>query len=126
MSELLKDKVPTFYGYWERRQEAKQNQLPKHLRPLPKGPIRFQIMLNLGILAAILTMMWSRDEYVSEAGPAIGLVVCFLLLIYALISAFQLRARYAKTEFVRSTKINIGLMVTAFLSWTFAIIQFLP
>ena len=60
-------------------------------------------------------MMDDRDDYVSEAGPAIALVICLLLLIYALISAVRMRRAFEKTRGLRLAKINLVLMIFAFL-----------
>src|SRR5882757_3176957 len=93
----IKKHLPTIPGYIEKRRKAKQNRLPKHLRPPEIWPIWIQILLNIGLIVALSNMMVDRDDYVTEAAPAIALVVCFLLQIYTLISAFRLRNFFAKT-----------------------------
>src|SRR5258708_7962732 len=121
-SMSLKETLPTFHHLVEKHKEAQKNQLPKHLRPLPKSPILFQMGLNSGIIAMISWLMMNQDEFDNEAKPAIGLVVCFLVLIYTLISAFQLKVRYEKLRLARLTKINFWMMVSAFLMWAAGIV----
>ncbi len=125
-SAKWKHALPTVASFWERRRQTAQNQLPRHLRAPSKWPIRFQLLLNLGILITLITLMLNKDDYVSEAGPAIGLVVCSLLLIYTLIAALQLRQRFDKIDGQKLAKVNVWLMVIAFLSLPLAIATFLP
>src|SRR4051812_46007271 len=94
--EMFKKALPTLTTYLERREKAAKNQLPKHLRPLPRWPIVLQIALNSGIIFTLSWLMMSRDEFMTEAAPAVGMVVCLLLLIYTLITALQMKARYFK------------------------------
>lgn len=120
-----KEKLPTFFGYWEKRRQAARNQLPKHLRPVPRWPIALQLLLNMGIIITLCTMMIEREEYLTEAGPAIVLVVCLLLLIYTVISAFKLRRRYAGIKGYRWARFNFWVTALAFLCWPAAIAVFL-
>ncbi len=122
----LKEKMPTFAAYFEKRRAAKMNQLPKHLRPLSQWPIRFQVMLNTALILTLCWLMLNQDEFITEAAPAMVMVVCFLLLIFSLIEAFQLRNKYQKVPGERLAKINMWLMGIAFLTWVGAIISFLP
>src|SRR5262245_48578156 len=116
-TEKLKKALPTVAAYLERRREHARNQLPKHLRPLPYWPIYLQMVLNIAITSTLIWLMLSRDEFMTEAAPALGLVICLLLLIYTLISALQLKQQYDKAPGYRWTKINMGLMVIAFLTF---------
>ena len=125
-SATFKKHLPTVSGYWERRKKARRNQLPRHLRPPEIWPIWIQIALNAGLLCALFNLLVDRDEYLTEAGPAIVLVICFLLLIYTLITAFRLRRFYEKTRGQRLAKLNLGLMILAFLGWAASIVAFLP
>jgi hypothetical protein len=122
----IKKHLPTVTGYIEKRKKAKQNQLPKHLRPPEVWPIWIQIVLNIGLVVALMNLMIDRDDYMTEAGPAVILVICFLLLIYTLISAVSLRRFYAKIRGEKLAKINFVLMVLAFLCWAGSIVAFLP
>ena len=124
--EALKKHIPTVVGYLERREEAKRNRLPKHLRPLPRWPLFLQIGLNVGIFITLCWLMINRDEFMTEATPALGLVICLLLLIYTLISALQLRQRYAKLPGQRLAKLNLWLMGAAALMFPISIAYFLP
>src|SRR4051812_32944489 len=102
-SARIKTHLPTVSAYIEKRRREKQNRLPKHLRPPAIWPIWIQIALNRGLIITLANMMVDRDDYVSEAGPAIALIVCFLLLVYALISAVRMRRFYEKTNGRRLT-----------------------
>src|SRR5579864_8149075 len=113
----IKAHLPTIPGYLEKRRKARENQLPKHLRPLAVWPIWIQVGLNSGLIIVLYNMMVDRDDYLTEAGPAIALVVCLLLLIYTLISALRLRDTYAKLRGEKLAKVNFGLMILAFLFW---------
>ena len=122
----IKTHLPTVAAFMERRKKARENRLPKHLRPLPTLPIWIQVTLNSALVIALFNMMVDRDDYLTEAGPAIALVACLLLLIYSLISAMQLRHRYLKIRGARLAKFNFALMILAFLSWAATIVVFLP
>ena len=124
--ETLKKALPTLMNHLERRRKAAKNQLPRHLRPLPRWPIALQMLLNLAIVITLSTLMIQRDEFVTEAAPALGMVVCLLLLIYTLISALQLKQRYQKTPAQRLTVINIWLMGAAALMFPISVAFFLP
>lgn len=124
--EKLKKSLPTLMGWVERRQEKARNQLPKHLRPLPMWPIFLQIVLNFSIIFTLSWLMISRDDFMTEAAPAVGLVICLLLLIYTLISAVQLKQRYQKTHGQRWSVINFWLMCAAALLYPASVAYFLP
>jgi len=122
----IKTHLPTVTSYLEKRRKAKQNRLPKHLRPLEVWPLWIQIALNSGIVIALLNLMVDRDDFLTEAGPAIGLVICLLLLIYTLITAVRMKNQYYKIRGQRLAKLNVALMIVGFLSWAGAIVVFLP
>ena len=69
--------LPTVGRYLEKRRKAKANQLPKHLRPPAVRHIWFQIFLNSVLIIVLLNLMADRDDFMSEAAPAIALVICF-------------------------------------------------
>ena len=125
-SARIKAHLPTVAGYLEKRNRTKLNQLPKHLRPPEIWPLWIQVALNTGLIIGLWNLTVDRDDFLTEAGPAIALVVCFLVLIYTLISAVRLRAFYEKTRGQRLSKINLGLMILAFLFWAGSIVVFLP
>src|ERR1700752_2937053 len=107
--------LPTIPSYLERRRKKKANQLPKHLRPLAIFPIWIQIILNSAILITLYNLMVDRDDFMTEAGTAIVLVVCLLFLIYTLITALRLRQTYIKVRGQRLAKLNLALMAFAFI-----------
>ena len=113
-------------GYWERRSRAAKNKLPKHLRPLPRWPIVVQMVFNLGITATLTTLMIHQEDYVTEAGPAVAMVICLLTLIYTLISAFQLKRRYKNIKGRRLAQINFWFMAIALLMFPLSVAVFLP
>ena len=117
--------LPTVARYLEKRRKAKANQLPKHLRPPELRPVWIQIVLNTAIIVVLFNLMADRDDFMSEAGPAIALVVCLLFLIYTFITAFRMRHTYMKSRGQKLSKLNVGLMVVAFLLWAAAIVVFL-
>jgi hypothetical protein len=125
-SEKLKHALPTVFGYLEKRRAAARNQLPKHLRPLQRRPILFQIALNAAIGFALCWLMWNRDEFMTEAAPAVGLVISLIFLVYTLITAMQYRSRYAKTPHDRLARINVWVMAVAALLWPASVAFFLP
>ena len=125
-TETLKKSLPTLMTYLERRQKAAQNQLPKHLRPLSLWPIFLQIALNVSIIITLSWLMISRDDFMTEAAPAVGLVVCLLFLIYALITALQLKQRYHKLPGHRWAVINVWLMALAAVMFPASVAFFLP
>ena len=124
--ENLKKALPTLMTYLERRSQTAKNQLPRHLRPLPRWPLVVQIILNLAIFITLVTLMINRDDFVTEAGPAVGLVMCLLLLIYTLISALQLKHRYLKAPGHRLAVINVWIMALAALMFPLSVAFFLP
>ncbi len=121
----LRDYFPTLPKLLEKRRRAKENLLPKHLRPRPVWPIGVQVLLNVGLLVTLYNMMIDRDDYASEAAPAIVLVICLLLLIYTFLSAVRLKHRYAVGRGRRLAKLNVWLMVLSFLTWCGSILVFL-
>jgi hypothetical protein len=124
--EKIKKALPTVAAYLEKRQKAKQNQLPKHLRPLPTTPIIFHVLLNSAIIATLVYLIANRDEFLTEGGPGLALVVCLLLLIFTLVSAFTLRSRYSKIAGQRLASWNMRLMWIAFVLWAATVAFFLP
>lgn len=122
----LKRHVPTLMGYWERRRQARKNQLPKFLRPLSRWPILWQMAVNVGIISTLTYLIVNQDDFVSEAGPAIGLVICVLLLIYTLIEGFELKNRYKKTPRYRLAVVNFWLMWIAAVMIPVSVVTFLP
>ena len=121
----IKTYLPTVLNYLENRKKAKANQLPKHLRPPEVRPLWIQLILNSAIIVTLCNLMVDRDDFMSEAGPAITLVICLLLLIYTLITALRLRHTYEKTRGQKLAKLNVALMVFAFLLWAASIVVFL-
>jgi hypothetical protein len=122
----MKTHLPTISTYLEKRKKAKHNRLPKHLRPPEVWPLWIQLALNSGLIIALSNLMVDRDDFLTEAAPAIALVVCLLLLIYTLITAVRLRAFYHKIRGQRLAKLNFYLMILAFLCWAGSIVVFLP
>jgi hypothetical protein len=121
----IKRHLPTIPRYLEKRRKAKQNQLPKHLRPPEVWPIWIQIVLNSALIIALYNLMVDRDDYLTEAGPAMVLVICLLVLIYTLISALRLRQTYHQTRGRNLAQFNFALMILAFLFWAGSIVVFL-
>ena len=124
--DALTKHLPTVMTHLERRRKKAENQLPKHLRPLPRWPIVLQMVLNVAIAFTLAWLMINRDDFMTEAVPALGLVVCLLLLIYTLISALQLKLRYHKLPGHRLAAINVWLMWTAALMFPLSVAFFLP
>ena len=124
--EKVKTHLPTVANYLEKRRKAKENRLPKHLRPPEIWPLWLQIVLNAALIVTLFNLMVDKDDYLTEAGPAIILIVCFLVLIYTLISAFRLRHRYEAGRARKLAQLNFVLMVAAFLSWAGSIVAYLP
>jgi len=122
----IKTHLPTVSRYLEKRKKAKQNRLPKHLRPPEIWPIWIQLVLNSALIITLANLMVDRDDFLTEAGPAIALVVCFLVLIYTLISAVRMRHFYDNLRGQRLAKLNFALMIIAFLCWAGSIVVFLP
>jgi hypothetical protein len=122
----MKTVSPTLAAWWEKRQKAKHNRLPKHLRPPEVWPIWIQIALNVGLIVMLANMMIDRDDYLTEAGPAIGMIVAFLFLIFTVIEGIRYRRHYDKIRGSRLAKFNFVIMILAFLSWAGCIVVFLP
>ena len=122
----LREKLPTLFNLINQRREAARNRLPKHLRPPSRGPILVQLALNAGLIVVLCTIMLNKDDYVSEAGPAIALIVCLLFLIGTVATAVHYRKLYRGTPLQRWAKLNFGFMVVALLCWPAAIYVYLP
>jgi hypothetical protein len=122
----MKQYLPTMAAYWDKHRKARQNRLPKHLRPPVIWPIWVQIALNSGMIIALSNLMIGRDDYLTEAGPAIAMTLAFLFMIFTLIEAVRYRRRYVKIRGARLAKINFILMIVAFLCWAGSIVVFLP
>jgi len=122
----IKSQLPTIPKYLERRRKQRQNQLPKHLRAPAIWPLWVQLVLNSALIVTLYNLMVDRDDYLTEAGPAMVLVVCLLILIYTLISAVRLRRIYDKIKGHKLAKVNLGLMMLAFIFWAASIVVFLP
>ncbi len=118
--------LPTVATYFEKRKKAKLNRMPKHLRPLEVWPLWIQLALNSALIIALFNLMVDRDDFLTEAAPAIALVICFLILVYTLITAIRLRRVYAKIRGQKLATINLWLMIVAFLFWSGSIVVFLP
>lgn len=121
----LKAHLPTIPAYLEKRRKQKENQLPKHLRPAPLWPLGVQIAMNSALIITLYNMMIDRDDYLSEAGPAIVLVICLLVLISTFINAFRMRGRFHAGKARRWAKVNFWLMILAFVFWCASIIVFM-
>src|SRR5258708_7390523 len=93
-----KEALPTVAAFLERRQKAARNRLPKHLRPPAFWPIGVQMAINLAILTTVVTLMMNQDEYTTESGPAVILVICMVFLISTIINALRMRLRFQKTK----------------------------
>jgi len=127
MDEIkLKRNIPTFMAFWERRRKASRNRLPKHLRPPSVWPIWIQLLLNIGIIVALCTLMLNKDDYLTDAGPAITMILCLLMLIYTIYEGLHMRDRYQKTKGHRLATLNFWIMAVAFLCWPAAVAVFLP
>jgi hypothetical protein len=124
--ETLHKHLPTFMSYVERRRLAKANQLPRHLRPVPQWPIVVQMGINGGISFTLGYLMFNRDEFMTEAAPALGMVICLLLIIYTLITALQLKQRYRKIPGQRLASLNVWLMGVAAFLFPVSVAFFLP
>ena len=121
----LKNHLPTLAAWWEKRRKEKQNRLPKHLRPPEIWPIWIQIALNTALILTLCNLMIDRDDYLTEAGPAIIMIVAFLFLIFTLIEAVRYGRHYENIRGARLAKLNFVLMILAFLSWAGSIVVFL-
>lgn len=124
-TKTLQEKVPTFYGWWDRRRKKRQNQLPKHLRPMSTWPIWIQCALNVGIMYALYSIMVDQDDYLTDAGPAMGMAVCLILLLFTIPTAIRLKRRYRDVPGERLAKINFWLMGVAFLLWPLTVALYL-
>jgi|GEM_PF-1843054 len=125
LSTGLKHYVPTVAGWLEKRAAIKKNRLPEHLRPRAVWPIWIQIILNAAIAYTLLHLMFNRDEYFTETGPALTLGICIFLLIFTIIEGFLYKNRYRGKPGARLTKINLWFLGFAFLCLPIAISIFL-
>jgi hypothetical protein len=120
-----KKHLPTLNAWLERRRVARLNQLPKHLQPVSIRPILLQLVLNTAIIVTFSILMLNKDEYVSNAGPAMGLVICLLFLFYTVPSSYRLHRRHKGVRGQRLAKLNIWLAGIAFLFLPISIAVFL-
>lgn len=126
MDEMkLKRNIPTFMAYWERRRKAARNRLPKHLRPLAVWPVWVQLILNIAIMVTLCTLMLNKDDYLTDAGPAITMILCLILLIYTIYEGLHMRDRYKNIKGQKLAAINFWFMVAAFLCWPATVAVFL-
>ncbi len=65
----MKAHLPTFSGYLEKRKKAKQNRLPKHLRPPEIWPLWIQIVLNRGLIVALVQSDGGPGRFHDGSGP---------------------------------------------------------
>lgn len=121
----LKSTLPTLSRLLDKVRAPAAPQLPKHLRPQATWPLAVQLALNAGLIITLYNMMIDREEYLSEAGPAIVLVICLMVLISTFINAFRLRRRYATGKPKRFASLNFGMMILAFIFWCASIIVFM-
>jgi len=129
----FKKSCPTFYALWEafcerremRRRDAR-NRLPKHLRAPARWPIALQLFLNAALILTLCTLMLNKDDYLTDAGPAIVLVICLLLLIYTVVEGFRIKTQYRRERGRRWAIFNFWLMLAALICWPAAVAFFLP
>ena len=122
----LKTYLPTFFTYLEKRKTASKNRLPKHLRPPSLWPLGAQLLLNLANIVALLTLILNKDDYLSDAGPAITMIVCLLVTIYTFVEGYQLDRRHRKIRGRRLARLNWALSFFAFLTWAATVAVYLP
>jgi hypothetical protein len=121
----LKKALPTFSEAIDRWRKKRHNRLPKHLRPPEIWPLWLQIAFNSGLIIALSSMIIDQDDYLSDAGPAIGMVVCFLFLVYTVISSLQMRVRFQGIRGAKLAKVNLWMTGSAFLLWAYTVSIFL-
>jgi hypothetical protein len=124
-SKLVNRHMPTMAQWLDKRAAVKRNRLPDHLRPRPVWPLWIQIVLNIGIAYTLIHLMFNRDEYYTETGPAFIIGVCLFLLIFTIIEGLTYRTRYRGKPGARLAKINVGLMIFAFLCLPLAVCIFM-
>ena len=122
----IRKHLPTVAAWWDRRRKEKENRLPRHLRPPAIWPLWIQVALNIGLIVTLWNLMIGRDDYLTEAGPAITMGICFLVLIFTIIESVRMRRFYDKRRGVKLSKVNMVLTILAFLSWAGCIVVFLP
>jgi len=124
-SKAIKRISPTVGNWLDRRAEARKKRLPEHLRPRPLWPVWIQIFLNIAIAYTLIHLMFNRDEYFTETGPAFIMGICTFLLIFAIIEGIRYRTLYKGTKGARLAKINVWFLGVAFLCLPLAISTFL-
>ena len=124
-SKLVNRHMPTLSQWVDKRAAIKRNRLPEHLRPRPIWPLWIQIILNLSIAYTLAHLMWNRDEYFTETGPAFIIGICIFLLIFTMIEGLTYRTRYRGKPGGRLAKINLWLLGLAFFCLPFAIFIFM-
>jgi len=123
--DVLKEKIPTFLSWWETRQKARQNQLPRHLRPMPIWPVKVQCVLNLAVFYFLYSLMVDQDDYLTDAGPAMIMAACLILLLFTLPTAIRMKRRYQGLPGQRWTKVNFWLMGLALVMWPLTVAFYL-
>ena len=121
----MKRNLPTLYQLLHSRQKKRLQQLPKHLQPISLWPLRFQIFMNVVFIFTQITLLVKRDDFLTEVGPAIPMIISLLFLFYAVVSAFQARSSFHKGRGARLAKANFVLAVIFFLSWAGTVVIFL-
>jgi hypothetical protein len=124
-NSFLARHLPTVATWLEQRAEGKRNQLPEHLRPRPVWPIWIQIVLNVGLAYTLCHLMFYRDDYFTEAGPASILGICTFLLIFTIIEGIRYYRHYRGRDGQRLSTVNLVLTGIAFLCLPLAIAMFL-
>ena len=124
-SKLVSRHIPTVAQWLDKRAAVKRNQLPAHLRPRPIWPLWVQVGLNAAIAYTLAHLIFNRDEYFTETGPAFVIGVCIFLLIFTIIEGLTYRTRYRDKPGARLAKINLWLVGIAFLFLPLAVYIFL-
>src|SRR6185437_6515176 len=105
---MLKRNLPTFFEFVERLKKALQKpKLPKHLQPFSLAPLYVQLGLNSALIVTNLWLIWNKDEFMTDVGPAIPMTICLLFLFFVAVSAFQMRTRFVKGRGSRLAKLNL-------------------
>ncbi len=121
----LKRTLPTVFQFLERRQKAARNRLPSHLRPPARWPIVVQIILNVAIIGTLIALISNIDDFVTDAVPAVVMIVCLLFLIYTIISGMRLRAKFLKRDGHRLAQVNFWMVIAALVLWPATVAFFL-
>jgi hypothetical protein len=122
----LKKHLPTVTAYLEKRKKAAMNRLPKHLRAPTLWPLAVQVALNLAILITLTTLVLNKDDYLSDAGPAITMIICLLLVIFCIVEGIQFRRRYHQIRGERWARLNFILAILSFLAWAATVAIYIP